>query len=576
MKTQLRFTLALASLCATGTAFALDRADRVIVKFHAHAAGQAQSAAVLRALAPESQTLHRLANGAQVLRVDDADADALVARLTANPAVQYAVRDPVLQHTAVVDDPWYEGVVDVGGMQYANLQADLYDPRGGVDAPAAWAQGATGDGIVVAVLDTGITAHPDLDANIVDGAGYDFISDAFFSGREDGARIPGGWDTGNWTHVPPYLGQCPASPSNWHGTHVAGTIAAVANNGVGIAGMAYRAKLLPVRVLGHCGGYMSDTADAITWASGGSVDGVPDNATPAEVINLSLGARSACEPYIQDAIDGAVARGTTVVVAAGNSNADVSAFAPANCRNVIVVGANGLTGKRAFYSNHGAGVSVSAPGGGFYRFDNASGPEWMPGGFIWSTFNFGMEGPEAPAFAANVGTSMAAPHVAAIVAMMQGAAPTPLAPARIATLLAETTRMFPVRIDWPIGTGIVDAGMAVQAAIHGEPTLPVPMKLETYGPATYIYAKQAQSRHYVVNVPQGATRLTLRSYGGTGDADMYVRNGGHASPALHDVNSVRPGNNGIVIIDAPASGDYYIALHGAKAFSGMQLRATLE
>lgn len=576
MHTYFRFAIALASLCVTGTAVAFDPAGRVVVKFHDHTLARAQPAVALRTLAPEARPVIRLANGAQVLRVDQGGADALIARLAANPDVQYVMRDPLLQHTVVIDDPWYEGRVEVGGREYSRYQADLYDPRGGVNAPAAWAQGAMGEGVVVAVLDTGITAHPDLDANVVAGAGYDFITDAFISGREDDTRSPGGWDTGDWTHVPPYLDQCPASPSSWHGTHVAGTIAAVTNNGVGIAGMAYRAKVLPVRVLGHCGGYMSDVADAITWASGGSVDGVPDNATPAEVLNLSLGARSACEPYMQDAIDGAVARGTTVVVAAGNSNQDVSAFAPANCKNVIVVGANGLTGKRAFYSNHGAGVSVSAPGGGFYLHDNASGEEWMPGGFIWSTFNFGMEGPEAPAFASNVGTSMAAPHVAAIVAMMQSVAPVPHSPERIATLLADTTRMFPAFVDKPIGTGIVDAGVAVEAAILGEVPLPVPMVLGLSGPKMHIYAKQAQSRHYVVNVPDGATRLTLRSYGGSGDADLFVRRGGHASPVLHDVSSVRPGNNGIVVIDAPAPGELHVAVHGAKAFTGVQLRATVE
>ena len=331
-----------------------------------------------------------------------------------------------------------------------------------------------------------------------------------------------------------------------------------------------------MRVLGHCGGYMSDIADAITWASGGSVDGVPDNATPAEVLNLSLGgarrANRTCRTR-STARSRAARRSSSRPATATRTS---SAFAPANCKNVIVVGANGLTGKRAFYSNHGAGVSVSAPGGGFYLHDNASGEEWMPGGFIWSTFNFGMEGPEAPAFASNVGTSMAAPHVAAIVAMMQSVAPVPHSPERIATLLADTTRMFPAVVDKPIGTGIVDAGVAVEAAILGEVPLPVPMVLGLSGPKMHIYAKQAQSRHYVVNVPDGATRLTLRSYGGSGDADLFVRRGGHASPVLHDVSSVRPGNNGIVVIDAPAPGELHVAVHGAKAFTGVQLRATVE
>ncbi len=575
MHNTLRFGLALAVLCATGSAHAFDPAGRVVVKFHDHTLARAQPSVALRTLAPTSRPVFRLANGAQVLRVDPGDADATIARLAAHPDVQYAMRDPVLQR-AVVDDPWYEGYVQVGAHQYSRFQADLYDPLGGVDAPAAWAQGATGEGIVVAVVDTGITAHPDLDANIVEGAGYDFITDTFFSGRDDESRTPGGWDPGDWTHLPPYLGQCPARTSSWHGTHVSGTIAAVANNGIGIAGMAHRAKVLPVRVLGHCGGYMSDIADAVTWASGGSVEGVPDNPTPAEVVNLSLGGPAACEPYMQEAIDGAVARGTTIVVAAGNSNRDVSSFAPANCNNVIVVGSSGYTGKRAYYSNHGNGVSVSAPGGGRFRQDHANGEEWLPHGFIWSTVNVGKEGPEGPAIGANVGTSMAAPHVAAVVAMMQGAAPSPHTPAAIATLLADSTRMFPVAIDKPIGAGIVDAGRAVAAAVLGEVPLPSPLALSLYGPTRHIYARQALARHYVVSVPENATRLTVRSFGGTGDADLYVRRGAHALPGEHDAKSERPGNNGIVVIDAPAPGEYYVAVHGTKAFSGLQLLATVD
>jgi serine protease len=160
--------------------------------------------------------------------------------------------------------------------------------------------------------------------------------------------------------------------------------------------------------------------------------------------------------------------------------------------------------------------------------------------------------------------------------MMQSVAPSPHSPAKIASLLADSTRMFPAPVDRPIGRGIVDAGMAVQAAILGEVPFPTPIALNLSAPAMHIYANQAQSRHYVVNVPQGKTRLTLRSYGGTGDADLYVRNGSHATPAAHDASSVRPGNNGIVILDAPAPGDYYVAVHAAKAFSALQLRATLE
>jgi serine protease len=386
--------------------------------------------------------------------------------------------------------------------------------------------------------------------------------------------VPGGWDPGDWTSTAPWLGQCGYRDSSWHGTHVAGTIAAVTNNGLHVAGMAYDAKILPVRVLGHCGGWLTDIADGITWASGGRVEGVPVNATPAEVLNLSLGAPTACPQYLQDAIDGAVARGSTVVVAAGNENRDAANSSPANCRNVITVGSNGLTGRRAHYSNHGLGVTISAPGGGRYTDDDpAKHTIWKPHGFIWSTGNSGKREPESPNVIGMAGTSMAAPHVAAIVAMMQGAAPTPHAPAKIASLLVDTARMFPVAIDRPLGAGIADAGLAVAAAIAGEaPARPAKQLYSGWAEAG-AFAVAGQTRHFVIDVPANATRLTLRSYGGTGDSDLYARSGDQATPQTHDAKSVRPGNNGIVVIDAPAQGRWHVALHGAKAYNNVYVRA---
>src|SRR5690606_7514122 len=121
------------------------------------------------------------------------------------------------------------------------------------------------------------------------------------------------------------------SGSSWHGTHVAGTIAAVTNNGIGVAGVAYNAKVVPVRVLGKCGGLTSDIADAIVWASGGSVTGVPSNPYPADVINMSLGGGGSCSSTTQAAINTARSNGTVVVVAAGNENTNASNSNPANC-----------------------------------------------------------------------------------------------------------------------------------------------------------------------------------------------------------------------------------------------------
>jgi subtilisin family serine protease len=192
--------------------------------------------------------------------------------------------------------------------------------------------------------------------------GYDFISDAFVAndgdGRESNAQDPGDWNT---------AGQCPpdpgAYPSSWHGTHVAGTIAAVSNNGSGVAGVAFGARVLPLRVLGRCGGYTSDIADAIVWASGGSVSGVPANSNVAKVVNLSLGGAGACDTTTQNAINSARTRGTVIVVAAGNENQNASNSSPANCSGVIAVASVNRSGGRAYYSNFGSVVDVAAPGG---------------------------------------------------------------------------------------------------------------------------------------------------------------------------------------------------------------------
>jgi serine protease len=144
---------------------------------------------------------------------------------------------------------------------------------------------------------------------------------------------------------------------------MAGIIGAGANNGIGIVGVSPKALIQPIRALSWRGGLLSDVAASITWASGGSVPGVPDNATPANVINLSFATFGMCTPALQTAIDGALSRGASVAAAAGNSNDDVRNYAPANCDGVISVGASDKNGKRAAYSNFGEGIDVSAPGG---------------------------------------------------------------------------------------------------------------------------------------------------------------------------------------------------------------------
>ena len=316
----------------------------------------------------------------------------------------------------------------------------------GISALEAW--GTTrGQGVTVAVLDSGITAHPDLDANVLPG--YDFIAESAFSNDGNG-RDSDPTDAGNWTVDDQCFTGSKATPSDWHGTHVAGTIAAIANNNEGIAGVAPEAKIVPVRVLGACGGFDSDITDGIIWAAGGSVRGVPANQHPAQVINMSIGSEGTCTTPYRQAIAQANKRGSIVVVAAGNNNFDASKSSPGNCEDVITVGATDKNGKRSYFSNYGSRVDVSAPGGD-RRY-------W--GGGILSTLNAGKTAPGKADYAEYQGTSMAAPHVAGIVALMKAADPK-LTYAQAKKVLQSTSQS--VECDQSAcGSGIVNAARAVQ------------------------------------------------------------------------------------------------------------------
>ncbi|MEU7026054.1 S8 family serine peptidase [Streptomyces sp. NPDC046275] len=347
-------------------------------------------------------------------------------------------------------------------------QWDLFEATGGMNVPSAW-DTTTGSGVTVAVIDTGYAAHTDLAANVV--SGYDFISTAA-DARDGNGRDADAKDEGDWNATD---GECgtgsTASNSSWHGTHVAGTIAAVTHNTKGIAGIAYNAKIQPVRVLGKCGGSSADIADAITWASGGSVPGVPANPTPAKVINLSLGgASSTCPSVYQTAINGAVSRGTTVVVAAGNSNANASGFTPANCSNVITVASTNRAGSRSYYSNYGTVVDVAAPGGETRNATDTPGTVTTPENAIYSTLNSGLTTQSTETYKPYQGTSMAAPHIAGLAALLESAKST-LTPADIETAIKNNARPLPGTCSGGCGTGIADAAKTV-AAVTGTTTPP--------------------------------------------------------------------------------------------------------
>jgi serine protease len=372
--------------------------------------------------------------GEDLTKTDVAD---VIAEYRADPQVAYVVPDRLNKPQA-----------DPNDTDYAK-QWDLFEATAGMNVPGAW-NTTTGTGVTVAVIDTGYVAHSDLAANIV--GGYDFIADTAVSvdgnGRDSNPADPGDWYN---------AGECgagiPASDSSWHGTHVAGTIAAATNNSKGMAGIAYGAKISPIRVLGKCGGYDSDIIDAITWASGGTVSGVPANSNVAKVINMSLGGDGACTSATQNAINAAVNRGTTVVVAAGNDNENVSGHSPGNCNNVISVAATSRTGAKASYSNYGSLVDISAPGGQTST-GTANG--------IYSTLNSGTKTPSTESYAYYQGTSMATPHIAGLAALMESANPA-LTPAQIESAIKSNARPLPGACSGGCGAGLADATKTVQA-----------------------------------------------------------------------------------------------------------------
>ena len=491
--------LALASVTVHATPAYLAQTDRLIVKYKdAVPAGKGgvrvatmssrRQGLVDRAgqqVGAKLTLLRTAGTGAHVFQLSRSmsldEAAALATELKARDAnVEYAEPDRLMTAMATPNDP-----------RYAD-QWDLYETTGGLRLPTAW-DISTGAGINVAVIDTGYRPHVDLAGQVLPG--YDFIASTAIAGDGDG-RDSDAQDPGDWVTA----GQCAAGvpaqdqSSSWHGTHVAGTIAAKTNNGIGVAGVAYNAKIVPVRVLGKCGGYTSDIADGIIWASGGTVPGIAVNPNKARVLNLSLGGGGACDITTQTAINGARSRGAVVVVAAGNSAMNASSFTPASCAGVVVVAASTRSGGRAYYSNYGSIVDVAAPGG-----DTGNG--------ILSTINTGTRAPAGDGYTAYSGTSMAAPHVAGVAALMLAKNPA-LTPDQVEVKLKASARAFPAACSG-CGAGIVDATAALSGAV---PAPPATSQLETENNDTAAGA----------NVVSASGMTIDGTMGSTSDADYFV------------------------------------------------------
>jgi serine protease len=369
----------------------------------------------LAALANVPLTLDRKLSGSAHLLllskpVTSNEARAIAARLRQSGEVMNAEPDLMMQADSVLpNDPGYSA--SPGQWHY---MAPAGNNLGGANLPGSWDLTLGSETIDVAVLDTGYRPHADLQSML---PGYDFISYASTANDGDG-RDADASDPGDSVAAGECARGSAASYSSWHGTHVMGTIAALMNNGLYGTGVAPRVRILPVRVLGKCGGYTSDIADALRWAAGIDVPNVPHNAYPARIINLSLGSSGTCSDAFQRAIDDVNALGAMVVISSGNG-ASNAVNQPANCRGALAITAHAVDGDNAEYANIGPEIIVSAPGGGCgtlaadcYSVYSSNGAA------VYSLGNAGTTTPGLDTGAWKIGTSMAAPHVSGTIALM--------------------------------------------------------------------------------------------------------------------------------------------------------------
>ena len=464
-------------LFASGTALASpEPMARVIVKFKAGAEAtdvtanapaaeqlSARVEGVVRRLGVPLRTGVGMADRTQLLMASGLSSRQLAARLAQDSAVEYAVPDELRHRSVAPNDPRYAAGLAAPGPASGQwyLRAPAGAVRSSIDIEGAWSAVASSTStIVVAVLDTGIRFdHPDL-KRVADGGnlldGYDFVSNSFIEndatpGRDSDASDPGDWvSAADVAGVANTIG-CTTSDiedSSWHGTQTTGLIGALTNNARGMAGLTgpgRTLRVLPVRVLGKCGGFDSDIIPAMRWAAGLDVPGVAANPTPARVINLSFGGAGACSAAYLDAVREINRAGVVVVASAGNTTGH-AVNTPANCAGVIGVAGLRHTGSKVGFSDLGPEIALSAPGGNCVT---------LVGDCVYpllTTTNTGTTTPvplsEAytDATQVTIGTSFSSPLVAGTAALMLAAQPE-LAPDDVRNLLRRSSRPFPTSGD---------------------------------------------------------------------------------------------------------------------------------
>ena len=482
--------------------------SRLIVKFRASSvkAALAPAARVERLADTSGYALRHvrpMAEDAQVVElghvVPAETAARIAAALARDPDVEFAEPDRRRHPLLAAND------------EFRRAQGYLDDTPGGISAVLAWDITTGSPSTVVAVLDTGIRPHADLAGRLLPG--YDMIAVLEVANDGDG-RDPDPSDPGDWllqSEITGNFSDCTAGNSSWHGTSVAGVIGSDSNNGVWTTGIDWAAKILPVRVLGKCGGYDSDIVDGIAWAAGLAVPGVPPNPTPAHVINMSLGGDSSCAASYQNVVAAAYAHGVTraIVAAAGNETEDVAGHSPANCPGIYAIASTTTQGMLARYSNFGSLIMLSAPGG---QFKLSLGNEG-----IIAISNAGLTVPGTDSFRNLGGTSFAAPMVSGTVALMLAVAPT-LTSDQVRSILTTTAKPFPATSDCTTarcGAGILDANAAVRAAAGIVSTAPESVAVVEFYNAALDHYFITWAAAEIANLDAGntPTRWTRTGYG---------------------------------------------------------------